>query len=138
MFKHIALGSLLVGLLIACPSPNRPSTFPINAGEQWRVEFSDAQKTTLEFSMPQAAKLESDNWWYAKFTTSSNAFGGSGMLPSDRKALVLLFKLDASGGTQVGCVVPNSSNLSGARGQAVAYQNDRRIGNFECTVIRVR
>jgi hypothetical protein len=138
MFKKIIVGAMLMGSLVACPNPNRPGAFPINTGEQWRVEFDDARKTKLEFSLAQAAKLGADDWWYAKFTTSSTAFGGSGLLPSDHKALVLLFKLAATGDAQIGCVVPNTSSLNGARGQAVAYQNDQRIGNFACSLTRLQ
>jgi hypothetical protein len=138
MFRLSLFGSLLALLLTACPSPNRPSTFPINTGEQWRVEFGDSKNTKLEFSMAQAAKLGADDWWYARFTTSSGATSGSALLPSDRKALVLLFNLDQQGADQLACIVPNGASISGTRGQGLMYQNQRRTAKLSCSVTRLK
>ncbi len=138
MKKLLLSGALLGLLLTACPSPNRPSAFPMNVGEVWNADFGDAKRTKIEFSMMQGAKLGADEWWYANFTALKGAVSGSALLPSDRKALVLLFNLDQKGNDQLACVVPNTSAMSGTRGQGLAYQNQLRTAGFACSITRLR
>lgn len=143
----LLLPLFFLALLAACaPTATTPvkaeagGVFPIKTTELWSVQFNiGSQVTRVDFSLNGAPNLDSDNWVYADFKTSTPYFGGTGAVPDDRKSLILLFNADQKGASQFSCVVPMSADLTtGAKGNGAQFLNDRKIGDFACSIGKIK
>jgi hypothetical protein len=123
-----------LGLALASCSPAVISKFtfdfPLKSGEVWNVVFNAPKEISFDFSVDTNPRLDKSNWVYSSFKTSAPALTGSGVVPNDRKNLVLVFQL--SNTEHLSCVVPLSDGF--AKGIGAQYQNDRKTASFGCAI----
>lgn len=106
--------------------------FPLKSGEVWNVVFNAPKELAFDFFANGSPRLDKSNWVYSTFKTTSPALTGSGVIPSDRKNLVLVFQISST--EHLSCVVPLSELPRASKGIGAAYQNDRKTAGFPCAI----
>ena len=106
--------------------------FPLKSDEVWKVVFNASKEIAFDFSLAGTPHLDKTNWVYATFKTTAPALAGSGVVPSDRKNLVMVFQISST--EQLSCVVPLTDQTLTNKGIGAQYQNDRKTASFGCAI----
>lgn len=106
--------------------------FPLKSDELWNVVFNAPKEIAFDFSLTGTPRTDKNNWVYGTFKTTAPALAGSGVIPSDRKNLVMVFQISST--EQLSCVVSLSELPRANKGIGAVYLNDRKIANFPCAV----
>ena len=106
--------------------------FPLQSDELWSVVFNAPKEITFDFSLTGILRTDKNNWVYGRFKTTPPALAGSGVVPSDRKNLVMVFQVSST--EQLSCIVPLSELPRASKGIGAAYLNDRKTAGFPCGI----
>jgi hypothetical protein len=137
-------GALLAVAITACPSGRGPgnaaAVFPVKSGETWTAVFtSNAGTATVGFQLDGAPEYDDEGDVIADFATTSNVQGGFGFVLTQDNLFVAQFIVNRQQKTALACGAQAGSNFSNpVRGIGIATQDNKRAGELNCTLQRIR